>query len=437
VSDTETIEPVRSAGGRTKVAAIFVVLDAAVPAPGTRHLLRGVDRVVIGRGSVAASQRSGSSLRIELADPRVSTEHAVIERALGDWVLRDLDSKNGVAVARTKITQRPLADGDWIEIGHTLLRFRTLEVGDDAAVDLTGDSGRSLVPGVEHATQRLGDAAPSAVPILLLGESGVGKELAARMIHERSGRTGPFVAINCAGIVESLVGSTLFGHRRGAFTGAVDDQPGAFRAATSGTLLLDEVADLPAATQGALLRVLQEREVVPVGETRPIAVDVRVIAATLRDLDREVEAGRFRIDLLARLAGLRITLPPLRERLEDLGTLIAISLGKHAPGRELGFAQDAATALCHARWPLNIRALDQAIAAAAAVTRGKRIELVHLPEALAATAPSPDPDKRDELIAALQQHHGNIAAIARELATSRAQIHRLLERYQIDPETYR
>src|SRR5262249_39130026 len=162
--------------------------------------------------------------------------HAVIERALGGWAVRDLGSKNGVTVNGERISQRALGDGDWIEIGETFLRFRTLKLAADTADDVVGAG--SPGPAVQQATPRPVDAAASWVPILLAGESGVGKEVAARVVHPASGRGGGFVAVNCAGLVETLAAATLFGHRRGAYTGAVDDRPGAIRSADGGTLLL-------------------------------------------------------------------------------------------------------------------------------------------------------------------------------------------------------
>ena len=443
MADTLTLVPERARDGQISVAVLFVVLDAGRPRPGTRHLLRGVERALIGRGA-GAPHRDGATLRIDLPDPHLSVEHAAVERALGGWTLRDLGSKNGVIVNGERVVQRVLADGDWIEVGETFLRFRTLKIAATAPDDIAGDGVPSLVPVVEQALQRLVDVARSMVPVLLLGESGVGKEVAARMLHARSQRSGSFVAVNCAGLVETLAAATLFGHSRGAYTGAIDDRPGAIRASDRGTLLLDEVADLPLATQGTLLRVLQEREVVPVGETRPIPIEVRFVAATLKDLEREVEAGRFRVDLYARLAGLRVTLPPLRERLEDLGALVAASLARvrasgTARSQELGLSSAAAWALCRYRWPLNIRELDQAIAAAAAVTQGDRIDLHQLPEQVAGRAPAAavEAARRDELLALLRDHRGNLAAVARALGTSRAQVHRLLRRYELDVESYR
>ncbi len=437
VADTLTLVPERVRDGQVSVAALFVVLDAGRPRAGTRHLLRGIERAVIGRG-IAAARRDHSNLRIDLPDPHLSIEHAAVERALGGWTLRDLGSKNGVIVNGERTAQRVLSDGDWIEVGETFLRFRVLKLAAAAPDDTSGTEVPSLVPVVEGSLRRLIDVAPSMVPVLLLGESGVGKEVAARMVHAHSQRPGGFVAVNCAGLVESLAAATLFGHSRGAYTGATEDRLGAIRSSDRGTLLLDEVGDLQLATQGTLLRVLQEREVVPVGETRPIPIDVRFVAATLKDLEREVEQGRFRVDLYARLAGLRVTLPPLRDRLEDLGTLVSSSLSR-IRGHELGLSSAAAWALCRHRWPLNIRELDQAIAAAAAVAQGDRIDLHQLPEQVAGRAPAAavEAAKREELLALLRDHRGNLAAVARALTTSRAQIHRLLRRYSIDLETYR
>lgn len=437
MADTLTLTPERGRDDHISVAALFVVLDAGRPRASTRHLLRGIERAILGRASEPAARREGTTLRLGLPDPHLSTEHAVVERTLGGWQVRDLGSKNGLSVNGERVAQKVLEDGDWVEIGETFLRFRTLKVAPSTADDLTGSL--SVVPVVEQALRRLADIAPSTVSVLLNGESGVGKEVAARMIHERSGRTGQFVAVNCAGLVETLAAATLFGHRRGAYTGAIDDRPGAIRTSNHGTLLLDEIADLPLATQGTLLRVLQEREVVPVGETSPVPVDVRFIAATHKDLEREVEAGRFRVDLYARLAGLRVTLPPLRHRIEDLGTLVGVALARHAPGKELGVSPAAAWAMCRDRWPLNIRELDQAVAAAAAVAAGPRITLDHLPEQVASRAPAAAVEvaRREELIALLRTHRGNLAAVARALDTSRAQIHRLLRRFDLDPDAYR
>jgi len=346
-----------------------------------------------------------------------------------------------------RLDQGALADGQWIGLGHTFLRFRQRVVAPaDAPLDLSagemrgpGPDLRTLVPELEGEMDRLQKIAATTVPVLLAGETGSGKEVLARAIHVLSGRTGPFVAVNCGAIPASLVESTLFGHRRGAFSGAAENRPGLVRTADSGTLLLDEIGDLPAGSQAALLRVLQEKEVVPVGEARPQKIDVRFVAATHHDLDALVRRERFRADLLSRLAGLRVAVPPLRERLEDLAILASSLLGRTPGGATCSFSPDAAWALCRHSWPLNIRELEQSLTAAVALSGGGRIQLEHLPDTLRApqARAARETDRREELVACLRVHAGNLAEVARALGTSRTQIHRLLNRYGIDPAAYR
>jgi len=180
---------------------------------------------------------------------------------------------------------------------------------------------------------------------VIRGHSGTGKEVLARAVHELSGRRGRFVAVNCGGLVESLVQSELFGYRRGAFSGATEDRPGVIRTANAGTLFLDEIGDMPSSSQAVLLRVLQEREVKPLGATEPIAVDIRVMSATHCDLEGLIAAGDFRADLYARLSGFEFRLPPLGERREDIGLLTARLLERAVPGVQLELSPDAARAL--------------------------------------------------------------------------------------------
>ncbi len=223
-----------------------------------------------------------------------------------------------------------------------------------------------------------------------MGEVGSGKEVAARAIHELSGRQGPFVPLNCGAILESLVESELFGTRRGAFSGA-RDRHGLVRRAHRGTLLLDEVADMPLISQVSLLRVLQEREVLAVGAAQPETVDVRFIAATHRDLQREVEEGRFREDLLSRLTGMTVTMVPLRERREDIGLLLKqliprvsreVGMGAEQV-RELAPQRKAVCALLLHDWPQNVRELEQALRAGLAFARKTgELQLRHLPDAI-------------------------------------------------------
>ncbi|MFA6899697.1 MAG: sigma-54 dependent transcriptional regulator [Desulfurivibrionaceae bacterium] len=232
--------------------------------------------------------------------------------------------------------------------------------------------------------------------VLITGESGTGKELVARGIHRKSGRAGkPFLAINCGGMPESLLESELFGYVKGAFTGAEKNRNGIFQEADGGTLFLDEIGELPLDAQVKLLRVLQEREVRPVGGLRTTPVDVRVLAATSRDLEEEVKAGRFREDLFYRLNVIRLHVPPLRERLEDLPLLcidllnrIAIKLGREPcdlPPASLGI-------LLRHHWPGNVRELENALERAAVLAEGNMILPEHLPENLAGLAESRQPN---------------------------------------------
>jgi transcriptional regulator of acetoin/glycerol metabolism len=430
---TVTLVPTR-ARGEAAVAALYVVLEAAQPRPGARHLLGDVDRVVIGRGEAGARRvrtPTGATLELALPDRHLSSAHAELVHGLAGWMIRDLGSKNGVAVDGERVAERVLDDGDWIEVGETILRYRVGELAPATADDVVCAPDGSLVPAVENATRRLADAATSAVPVLLLGPSGAGKHAAAQLVHACSGRPGRFVAVECAGLDEARAAALLFGDGDGA--------GGAIAAADHGTLLLADIADLPLAVQAPLLRVLQDREVVAVGATAARRVDVRVVAASRHDLEREVEGGRFRVDLYAQLAGLHVALPALRDRLEDLGTLVAAALARHAPDRALGLTAAAARALCEHRWPRNLQELDLAIAAAVAVGHGDRLG-DELAEQIGGARTSPAElaaARRAELVARLREHRGNIAAVARSLATSRAQVHRLLRRFELDVETYR
>jgi len=242
--------------------------------------------------------------------------------------------------------------------------------------------------------QLMESAAASSIAVLLEGETGTGKELVAHAIHRASDRAdGPFVAVNCAALPEALLESELFGHRRGAFTGATADQPGFFKAAAGGVIFLDEIGEMPFAMQAKLLRVLQDSEVTAIGDTRPQKVDVRVIAATNCDLRAAVTAKTFREDLYYRLAAFPIHLPPLRERREDI-PLLAASLLETACQRHhkdvRGFEPATIELLCRAMWPGNVRELQNEIERAVAIARaGETITPAHLSPHLRSAEPSP------------------------------------------------
>jgi DNA-binding NtrC family response regulator len=277
---------------------------------------------------------------------------------------------------------------------------------------------------------------------LITGESGVGKERLARLIHDESPRSGrPFVAINCGALTETLLESELFGHARGAFTGADRDRPGLFEAAAGGTLFLDEVGEVSAGMQVKLLRALQEREVRRVGENRARPVDVRVVAATNRYLPDEVAAGRFRRDLYYRLRVIELRVPPLRERREDVLPLARVFLAETARrmGRKLtGFAPGAADQLLRYDWPGNVREVQNAIEHAVALSSGSRVEVDDLPEELRAALPLPRPGgqvqpleqvEREYILAAVRQAGGNRTRAAAELGIGLATLKRKLKQY--------
>ncbi|MBK9035572.1 MAG: sigma 54-interacting transcriptional regulator [Myxococcales bacterium] len=442
-------------------AQLVVLLAADQPlAPSSRHLLDDVDQVLLGRGKRREVERrtSGGRRRLELrlADPAASEQHARVTRVHGRWVVEDHGAKNGTLVNGRVITRARLDDGDVLEIGGTMVVFRDGAVPVAGADDLRVDELAVTLPGLatfsgDLATQlaAAATAATAGVAVLVRGDTGTGKELVARAIHATSTRRGPFVAVNCGALPANLVEAELFGHRRGAFSGAVEDRPGHVRAADKGTLLLDEIGDLPGPAQAALLRVLQEREVVPVGDSLPIKVNVRIIAATHVDLAQRVVDGGFRRDLLARLAGLELMLPTLAERREDLGLLIgAILTRAGATGAQLTVA--AARALVHHDWPDNVRELEMALTTSLALAAGGTIDLSHLPRAVRAATPActdavrtdaplseADVALRAQLAALLAEHGGNISAVARTAGKARWQIHRWLRRLGLDSEDFR
>ena len=293
--------------------------------------------------------------------------------------------------------------------------------------------------------ERLADrAAASDLPVLILGATGAGKELLARRIHERSGRRGELVAVNCATFNRELLGSELFGHVKGAFSGAAGPRKGLFQRADGGTLFLDEVAELPPDQQAALLRVVQEGRVRPVGADRERPVDVRIVAATHRDLEVRQREGRFREDLLSRLSAVTLRLPGLAERREEVLPLFREFLGGGAPP----LTTAAAEALLLYGWPRNVRELQQAAQGArlfAPEVEAIDLALLPMPVQRAAgpqaapeeAAAAPGRPTRAELAARLAEHGGNVAAVARALGEHRQQVYRWLERFGLDPADHR
>lgn len=437
---------------------LFVALECDRPTePSSRHVLSEIDEVVIGRGNARVATREGARLTLRLPDRWLSTTHARIVRAGDTWSFVDPGSKNGSLVNGAETREVTLADGDLVECGHTLFLFRSAllsKKGDRAdlraPITLRPSGLVTLVPVLAGVFDALELIALADVPVVIIGESGTGKELAAHAVHALGKRTGELVAVNCGAIPEHLVESELFGFRRGAFSGATEDRPGLLRAADRGTLFLDEIGDLPLAAQASLLRALQEREVVPVGGTKPIAVDLRIVVATHRDLEARAANGEFRSDLLARLSGFVLRLPPLRERIEDLGTLIGLLLARTAPtlADQIAVRPAAARLLFRYGWPLNIRELATTLARATALAQDGVLEAEHLPDAIReptrrdATRAQPvldadDALRADELRLRLVEHNGNVSAVARAMGTRRMQIHRWAKRFAIDLDAFK
>jgi two-component system response regulator GlrR len=407
------------------------------------------DRIVIG---------THESSTVRLADRTVSRFHCEITRAGGRLVVRDLGSRNGTFIDGVEIREAFCPPAAALVLGETRVMVRT------TASNLAGDD-RSEVAGSGRATsrrERLGQltarsaamrrvlsqlerVAASDATVLLLGETGTGKEVAAESLHQESPRAkGPFVIVDCGAIPAELLESELFGHEKGAFTGALRTREGAFQAASGGTIFLDEIGELPKDLQPKLLRALSRRAVKPVGTESYIDVDVRVIAATNRDLRQEVNAERFRGDLYYRLAVVEVRLPPLRDRLDDLPLLVEAMLREsRASPADTSRLMSASflDQLAHNVWPGNIRELRNVIDRALAMGPWE-------PEAPAAppaddTAPMVDLSRpfkeardawtatfeRAYLVALLGHHDGNIRAAARAAGIDRVHLYRLLARH--------
>ncbi|MBP8808915.1 MAG: sigma 54-interacting transcriptional regulator [Kofleriaceae bacterium] len=460
LSDSLRSRPAPPDGARA-VTALYVLLDAGRPlGPSSRHELEGVDRIELGRGERGAWRTTldgRSDLRVAVPDPRMSAVHGHLTRVGDRWVFQDAGSKNGATVDGEPVRCAAVAPGALLGLGHTFFLLADEEVVGVRPADQTSDELAAPSPALASFDDRLrrhadelAAVARSMVPVVLGGETGTGKEVYARALHALSGRRGAFVAVHCGGLAAQLVEAELFGHRRGAFSGATEERPGYVRAADRGTLFLDEIGELPPPAQTALLRVLQERAVVPVGESHAVPVDFRLCVATHRDLEALVELGQFRADLHARLLGVAIELTPLRERRGDLGLLIARLL-ERVGGAGLALTPAAALALLRHRWLLNVRELERTLAAAVARAGAGPIDVGHLPPGLAIHGGPPgarpvatiaarsrrDDGLRASLVEALSRHDGNVTAVARDLGKHREQIHRWLRRLAIDPAQFR
>jgi DNA-binding NtrC family response regulator len=427
----------------------------------------------------------------QVRHPTVSRAHAAIAWSAGHadgsgaYVVRDLDSRNGSALdgAPLRSQPRPLCDGSVLRLGDVVAVWEcSTSLGARDCADVS-----EAIPGRAAAMQALRSAIARAAgdraPVLILGETGSGKERVARELHRRSGRSGPLVAINCAALQPSLVESELFGHVRGAFTGAHEAQRGLFREADGGSLFLDEIGELPTALQAKLLRVIQEHEVQPVGGADPVSIDVRVLAATHREPTDAIAAGILREDLYARLSLWELHVPPLRARRVDLPDwLVRLHAAwQHGGGSHRALpplSVDAMEALLLQHWSLNLRAVERLVRELAARSTDHVIEPRDLPGWLDAAAGAPAPSaapaapavpcapgahaapgaptahaarvahaahaatppleprrpplpSRDEFVTAFEQLGGSVRALARHFGRERRQIYRWIEAHGV------
>ncbi|MGN6109817.1 MAG: sigma 54-interacting transcriptional regulator [Kofleriaceae bacterium] len=423
---------------------LYCAIDGERLGSSWRFRLTGIDAIEIGRGRVDRAVVTGATMRIDRADPWMSSVHARLVRESVYWTVLDAGARNGVLVNGRRIDRVAIGERDVIELGRSFFVLRPQELAGDAEVVQSTIRGgtATVVPGFARRLAELARVAATTTPILVRGATGSGKERIAALVHQASGRPGLLVPVNCGALPPALIESELFGYRKGAFSGATEPRAGLAVTADRGTLFLDEVAELPPAAQVALLRLLEQKEVRAIGATMPAVIDLRVVAATHRDLARAVAAGEFREDLMARLAGFEAEIPALADRIVDFG----IILGELVPaGQKLGNA--ALRALLRHAWPRNIRELVRTLEQATALAAGQPIELDHLPAAVrggparegapSAAAPPPDDDRRATLVALLEKHRGNVTRIAAEMGRARMQIQRWLKHYELDPQKYR
>ena len=353
--------------------------------------------------------------------------------------------------------QKPFSNDDMVAICRRAAEYRELRFENKHLKSEIRRRDRSVAakplgkaPCFVEVMKLAEQVAPTDSTVLIQGDSGTGKEVIARYIHELSHRSeGPFLSINCGALPEGLLESELFGHVKGSFTGAIRDKEGLFTAARGGSFFLDEIGETTPATQVKLLRVLQEREVLPVGGTEPLRVDVRVIAATNRDLDEEIRRGRFRSDLFYRLNVFSLYLPKLSDRREDIPLLAEASLERIGRGRDHGapvMSQDVLDAIMVYEWPGNVREWENALEHAAILTRGPEINLDALPKRITAPKAQPLVDDRPaanptlEVIEqayitwVLQAEGGNKTRTAEVLGIDPSTLYRKLARYDSTQE---
>jgi len=431
------------------------VLDAGAPVirqsgGGRLLVVKGPDRgESISVGTMPLTLGSGNVCDVPLSDPTISRRHLGVEPGPEGVVLRDLGSTNGSFVQGARFNELTLGFGTEVTIGKTVLKY----VPNEEAVELVPSEAESygaLVgrdPKLRRLFRLLDDVAATDATVLIEGETGTGKELFAEEIHRHSPRKdGPFIVFDCGAVPDELIESALFGHVRGAFTGAVTDRRGAFEEADGGTLFLDEIGELSPSVQPALLRALDKQSVRPVGGTTYTRASVRVVAATNRNLRAEIAAKNFREDLYYRVAVVRMLVPPLRERPDDIPLLVEHFIRQFRSERSLQIAPEDLERLRRHHWLGNARELRNVIERACALSHGTRLEIdealeerpvrggdsgavdVDLPfkEAKAGII---DAFEREYIAALLKRHGGNLSAAARAAEIDRKHLRELLRKH--------
>ncbi|MCA9522960.1 MAG: sigma 54-interacting transcriptional regulator [Myxococcales bacterium] len=397
--------------------------------------------------SLTLGRAPSRSPSLTFDDVKMSRDHAEFRRARGGgYSVEDCGSKNGTWHNGVAAAGEALLLQDVIRLGDAVLVYTVAPAGQSSRSRRRASSLVGVSRALENVRELIERLAPTDLAILLCGESGTGKEVAARGIHDASGRSGPFLAVNCAAIPAELMERELFGHLRGAFTGAQTSGLGMIAAAEGGTLFLDEIGELPLPLQAKLLRFLEDRSYRPLGGTRESIADVRIVAATNRDLASMTGRDAFRLDLYARLDEAMIVLPPLRERREDLVSLLR-ALSIRECGREFAVTSDFVEALALHDWPRNVRELAKLVRRIPHLReKVERFEVTDLPDELQqplrkrknrGPVRRPDPPTADELEALMREHEGNVSRVASALKRDRKQVYRWLEAHGIDSQRFR
>lgn len=458
MNTTEPLEDASPLPLRVPTLCQLFSVDGVLPEPKQRALAEG---------SFPIGREVPESTGINLANDRgISRIHAtvIVGSAGGALQIVDHDSRNGTFVNGLRVKSQALAIGDIIRLGNSILLVGAEEAHHEDA-NVPGLLG--VAPAIRALRSRISHIAQSDHTILILGESGVGKEVVAKALHARSGRSGPLIAVNCAAIPESLAESQMFGHRSGSFTGAHQASQGFFLAAHRGTLFLDEIGDLAPSLQAKVLRAVEDRSVLPVGATVPQQCDVRIIAATNRNLWEAVQRGQFRGDLYARVAELPIHVPPLRNRREDILLLFVHAFATRQPRLTVALAER----LLLYQWPFNVREINKIAAYLSTqwdgdkpmdlplLARGESIaplfaELTPPPShSLSSLLPPPLPESapahpkpadpmleetatsrqpgvppvsRETLVALLRKYRGHMSKVAKHIGRSRKQLDRYM-----------